>query len=125
MTFKQSQRYIDRLQEFARNYNKKYHRTIDTKPELVNPNNEKEVRVYTFLSGEEIPRKQTKRPYKFKVCDKVRISKIAPVFDREYDEKWSGEIFVVRRRFSEKCTLSVTTMTKRSQEHSINRNCKE
>lgn len=31
--------------------------------------------------------------------DKVRISKIASVFDREYDEKWSGEIFVVCRRF--------------------------
>lgn len=31
--------------------------------------------------------------------DKVLISKIASVFDREYDEKWSGEFFVVRRRF--------------------------
>lgn len=31
--------------------------------------------------------------------DKVRISKIASVFDSEYDEKWSGEHFVVRRRF--------------------------
>lgn len=99
MTFKQSQRYIDRLQKFARSYNKTYHRTIDAKPELVNPNNEEEVRVSTFLSREEIPRKQTKRPYKFKVGDKVRISKIASVLDREYDEKWSGEIFIVRRRF--------------------------
>lgn len=48
MTFKQSQRYIDRLQEFAGCYNKTYHRTIDTKPELVHPNNE-EVRVSTFI----------------------------------------------------------------------------
>lgn len=31
--------------------------------------------------------------------DKVQISKIASVLDREYDEKWSGEIFIVRRRF--------------------------
>lgn len=98
MTFKQSQRYINRLQEFTRSYNKTYHRTIDNKPELVNPNDEV-VRVSTFLSREEIPRKQTKRPYKFKVSNKVRISKKASVFDREYDEKWSGEIFVVRRRF--------------------------
>lgn len=49
MTFKPSQRYIDRLQEFARSYNKTFHRTIDTKPELVNTDNE-EVRVSTFLS---------------------------------------------------------------------------
>lgn len=99
MTFKQSNRYIDRLQEFAGGYNKTYHRTIDTKPELVKPNNEEEVRVSTFLSREETPRKQTKRPYKFKVGDKVRISNISSVFEREYDEKWSGEIFIVRRRF--------------------------
>lgn len=99
MTFKQSDRYIDRLQEFARGYNKTYHRTIDTKPELVKPNNEEEVRVSTFLSREETPHKQTKRPYKFNVGDKVRISNIKSVFDREYDQKWSGEIFIVRRRF--------------------------
>lgn len=99
MTFKQSDRHIDRLQEFARGYNKTYHRTIDTKPELVKPNNEEEVRVSTFLSREETPHKQTKRPYKFNVGDKVRISNIKSVFDREYDQKWSGEIFIVRRRF--------------------------
>lgn len=73
MTFKQSQRYIDNLQEFARSYNQTYPRTIDTKPELVKPNNEEEVRISTFLSREEIPHKKTKRPYKFKVGDKVRI----------------------------------------------------
>lgn len=61
MTFKQSQRYIDRLQEFARSYYKTFHRTIDTKPELVNPNNEKEVRISTFQSREEIPRKESDR----------------------------------------------------------------
>lgn len=99
MTFKQSVRYIDRLQEFARGYNKTYHRTIDTKPELVKPNNEEEVRVSTFLSREETPHKQTKRPFKFNVVDKVRISNIKSVFDREYDRKWSDEIFIVRRRF--------------------------
>lgn len=71
-----------------------------TKPELVKPNNEEEVRVSTFLSREETPRKQTKRLYKFNVGDKVRISNITSVFDREYDQKWSGEIFIVRRRFS-------------------------
>ena len=97
MTFKQSQRYIDRLQEFAGSYNKTYHRTIATKPQLVKPSNEEEVRIFTFLSREEIPRKQTKRPYKFKVGDQVQISKISSIFDREYDQKWSGEIVMVYR----------------------------
>lgn len=60
MTLKQFQRDIDRLQEFAQSYNKTYHRSIATKPELVNPYNEREVRVSTFRSREEIPRKQKK-----------------------------------------------------------------
>lgn len=94
MTFKQSQRCIDRLQEFAGSYNNTHHRTIDTKPELAKPSNKEEVCVSTFLSREEIPRKQTKPPYKFKVGDKVRIWKISSIFDREYDQKWSGEIFM-------------------------------
>lgn len=99
MTFKQSNRYIDRIQKFAGGYNKTYHRIIDTKPELVKPNNEEEMRVSTFLSREETPRKQTKRPHKFKVGDKLQISNISSVFDREYDPKWSGEICIVCRRF--------------------------
>ena len=98
MTFKQSQRYIDPLQDFTGSYIKTYHRTIDTKPELVKPSNEEEVRKFTFLSREEIPRKQTKRPYNFKVGDQVQISKISSSFDREYDQKRSGEIFMLYRR---------------------------
>lgn len=31
--------------------------------------------------------------------NKVRVSAILSVFDREYDRKWSDEIFLVRRRF--------------------------
>lgn len=48
MTVKQSQRFIDHLQEFARGSNKTYHRTIDTKPELVQLNNEEDTcpRIY-------------------------------------------------------------------------------
>jgi hypothetical protein len=32
------------------------------------------------------------------VGDKVRISEISSNFDREYDQKWSGEISIVFRR---------------------------
>ena len=35
----------------------------------------------------------------FKVGDKVRVCSIPHVFDREYDHKWSEEIFIVHRRF--------------------------
>lgn len=76
MTNKQSDRYIDNLQDFAQSYSNTFHRTIDTQPDSVNAANEEEVRVSTFLSQEETPRKRSKRPIKFKVGDKVRISSI-------------------------------------------------
>ena len=44
--------------------------------------------------------KKTKRsPYQFKVNDKVRITQEKTKFMREYSQKWTGEIFIVTRRF--------------------------
>jgi hypothetical protein len=42
--------------------------------------------------------KKVRKPFKFKVGDNVRISHLRNVFSREYDEKWSGEIFVISER---------------------------
>jgi hypothetical protein len=42
--------------------------------------------------------KRTTKPYKFKIGDHVRISYLRNVFSREYDQKWSGEIFLVSER---------------------------
>lgn len=42
--------------------------------------------------------KRVQKPYKFKVGDHVRISHLRNTFSREYDEKWSGEIFIVSER---------------------------
>ena len=38
-------------------------------------------------------------PYVFKVGNKVCISNIRTAFQREYDTKWSAEIFKVKERF--------------------------
>ena len=31
--------------------------------------------------------------------DRVRVSSLKGIFDREYDFKWSGEIFIVKNRY--------------------------
>ena len=36
-----------------------------------------------------------KMTFKFKIGDKVRITQSRNIFSREYDEKWSGEVFNV------------------------------
>lgn len=36
--------------------------------------------------------------FKFKIGDSVRISHVHKPFDREYDERWTGEHFIVKSR---------------------------
>jgi hypothetical protein len=40
-----------------------------------------------------------KMTFKFKIGDKVRITQLRNIFSREYDEKWTGEVFNVSQRF--------------------------
>ena len=100
-TYKQSYRYIDKLQQFATSYNKTHHSTIDKEPISVNKNNEEEVRLSTFLSNEkrQKPVLKTRRIFRFKTGDRVRITYLTNLFMREYDSKWSGEIFTISKRF--------------------------
>ena len=42
--------------------------------------------------------KTIRKPFRFKVGDKVRIIYIRNIFTREYDEKWIGEIVKVTQR---------------------------
>ncbi|XP_062599623.1 SCAN domain-containing protein 3-like [Saccostrea cucullata] len=68
MTYQQSYEYIDKLQTFVKSYNNSYHRTIGMAPKSVNSKNETAV-----------------------------WWRMNPFF-REYDEKWTGEIFIISQR---------------------------
>ena len=37
--------------------------------------------------------------FKLKIGDKVRITQLRNIFSREYDEKWTGEVFNISSRF--------------------------
>jgi hypothetical protein len=102
LTHKNNYRYIDKLQGFADSYNKTFHNTIDIEPINVTQRNEEETRVSTFLSREKHtgnPLSVSKQPYKFKIGDKVRVTHISNLFTRQYDMQWSGEIFIITKRF--------------------------
>ena len=43
-------------------------------------------------------KKKKKNPFRYKVGDTVRISHLRNVFTREYDQKWTGEVFTITRR---------------------------
>jgi hypothetical protein len=40
-----------------------------------------------------------RRKHKFKVNNKVRISHLKHAFQSEYDQKWTGEIFIITHRY--------------------------
>ena len=97
ITHTDKERYIDKLQDFVNSYNHSYHRTIGMPPASVNNGNERSVWWYTYW-----PKADENfeiRPYKFELGDRVRVSYLGRTFEREYDFKWSGEIFQVRARY--------------------------
>ena len=101
MTYKMSNHYTDHLQDFADNYNGSYHRTIGMAPKTVTKSKETELwwRMYWHkkqnLTGKA---KVIRKPFRFKLGDHVRITYIRNPFTREYDEKWTGEIFKISQR---------------------------
>ena len=77
------------LNELVNNYNNKYHSTIKMTPiEGSKKINEKKIKnIYNF--------EKTKKPGKFKIGDRVRISLEKNIFEKGYETNWSQEIFVI------------------------------
>ena len=76
--------YIDKLDDIVNEYNNTYHTTIKMKPIDIKDN--------TYINtANEINNKDLK----FKVGDRVRISKYKSIFAKGYTPNWSEEIFVI------------------------------
>lgn len=89
-------RYIDHLQDIVKSYNVTKHTSLGMVPKDINKKNEAEVRYDQYLIRKY--KKPTPTKYHYKVGDKVRITYTKDKFDREYGQKWSGEIFTVVKR---------------------------
>ena len=76
--------YYDVLDDIVNEYNNTKHSTIKMKPKEVRNNNK---RVYIDEHNEKDSR--------FKVGDRVRISKFKNIFAKGYTPNWSREIFIV------------------------------
>ena len=78
--------YTDKLDDIVNKYNNTYHTTIKRKPIDVKGN--------TYINTDkEINNKDPK----FKVGDRVRISKYKNVFTKGYAPNWSEEVFVIKK----------------------------
>ena len=85
-------KYIDALKDIIDSYNATYHRSIKMAPIKVNKENE--FKVWRTLYREDALKRILP---KLKVGDKVRISKTRHVFQKEYTQNWTEEIFTISK----------------------------
>ena len=98
MTHNQTHRWVEVLPKLTESYNKTYHRSIKRSPASVKQTDHVELWKVLYESN-----RQNARPssfvFKFKVGDIVRVSFLRRQFQRQYDERWSRDLFVVTERF--------------------------
>lgn len=84
-------KWLDILSDLVESYNNTKHRVINEKPKNVSSENEKQI-LKRFSDPRDLPKKA-----KFKVNDKVRVSKVKHVFEKGYTPNWSTEIFTITK----------------------------
>ena len=106
---------MDQLDDILQSYNHSYHRGIKMKPARVNKTNELMLWQQQYVEplmpkvinvsknqpkSSKKKKKKSKKQFRFKVGDQVRISYLRNLFQREYDQKWTGEVFTIQKRWS-------------------------
>ena len=78
--------YIDKLDDIVNEYNNTYHTRIKMKPVDVKDN--------TYI---DFKKEVNNKCLKFKVGDRVRISKYKNIFAKGYTPNWSDEMLVIKK----------------------------
>ena len=92
----QTHRWIDVLDEVTQCYNGGYHRSINMTPRGVTKKDEALLWKLQYTTRQYA--KAPTRRYAFRKGNTVRISHVRQPLDREYDERWTVEYFVVADR---------------------------
>jgi len=105
MTDRNTRRWIDVLQDIVDSYNNTWHYGIRATPALIDRGQEKKLWWQMYWPEEPYDRERRgrmrrKTQYAFNLGDLVRLNKIKRAFQREYDQRWTGEVFRIERRFS-------------------------
>ena len=104
---KRNQRYVDVLQDLVSSYNDTTHSSLNAAPSSITKDNETESRLQQYLIRTKPHKSKNKyksenktiRRFKLRLGQTVRISHVRNIFDREYSQKWTGEIFKITTRF--------------------------
>ena len=94
LTRHQTGRYIDILPDIIKKYNSTYHHSIKCTPiDARKPANYQHV--FDALYNSKKQKEREKQTPKFKIGDKVRITKKKKTFEKGYTTNWTEEIFTV------------------------------
>ena len=97
---RQTYRYMDILPYIVSNYNHRPHTTLKgLSPSEVYKGNEAKLWKQMYIDTLKLPKK--KKTFRFKVNDQVRISHLKYVFQRDYQQKWTEEVFIVTQRIKQ------------------------
>ncbi len=92
--------YTKVLQDMVDSYNNTWHHGIRERPKNVNKSNEGRLWWQMYWPDTAFLRElKRKRKYKFEIGDKVRMTLRRQAFQKEYDLRWTGEIFIIVKRF--------------------------
>ena len=95
----QTYTYLPVLQGMVSNYNHRPHRTLKgLSPAAITKSNEAKVWKHMYMDTLKLKKK---KKFAFNIHDKVRISHLKYVFQRDYQQKWTEEIFIITHRHTE------------------------
>lgn len=93
LTFKNTNKYVDVLDELVNIYNNRKHRAIGCAPKEVNENNI--LTIWKYMNRHGYKNIFNEKKPKFNVGTLVRISNPKRSFEKGYTKQWSNEIFSV------------------------------
>ncbi|XP_033726667.1 uncharacterized protein LOC117316238 [Pecten maximus] len=102
-THNRTHHYLDVLQDIVHNYNARPHSVLDGKsPDGIEKSNEALVWKHLYVDSKKpriVKKKKSSKPFKFKVGDVVRISANRRTFQRDFEQKWTEEVFTIKTRY--------------------------
>ena len=100
-----TRKYIDILDKLVDQYNNKIHSSIGMSPKEASET-KNETKVWRKLYDDYVPAKREKP--KFKIADKVRITRKKGIFEKGYTSRWTEEVFTVSEvRYTDPITYKI------------------
>ena len=104
MTDKNTHKWIDYLDSVTKSYMSTFHRSIQTSPSQITEKDSNRLwkLQYENVKARRNARKhipRNKNPFKLKLGDHVLLSSLKQSFEKNFDESWSREDFIVSDRF--------------------------